>query len=142
MNNSEDVVNNRIKNPIREDYEVLIELIDNSLIELHRDRNRLLPESCEGLFLHFNELLHEDDIRKNLSKNKWVLEQISERNCERHKQLVKLLTKRFELNRALNTDPKGASAIIKSLKIQDEIEEINAQIDFIIEISEKEIETN
>jgi len=136
MNGRGDAVNDRTISTTRENYEALIEVIDTALLEIHRDKTRLMPETCEGLFIHFKELLREDEIREGVSKNKWVLEQISERNCERHKKLVKLLTRRFELNCSMITSPRAPAAIIKNSEIQEEIDKINVQIDLIIDTFE------
>jgi hypothetical protein len=130
------------KSATRENYEVLIGLIDNILNELHKDKNRLLSESCEGLFIHFNELLDEENIREKVANNKWVMKQIAERNCKRHRLLVKLLAERFKLNRSLDTYPKSASATVRSLNIQEKIDKITVQIEGIIKAAEREYVEN
>ena len=67
MSGNEETINN--KSITRENYEMLIELIDETLRSLYRDKNRLVPETCEGLFLRFSELLKEDEIKKSVSNN-------------------------------------------------------------------------
>ena len=138
MSRDEETIN--AKSVTRENYEMLIELIDETLLNLHRDKNRLVPETCEGLFLRFSELLKEDEIKKSVSNNNWVLQQISERNCERHKRLVELLTRRFELRQSMISNPRGASAIFKNEEILHQIDDLNKQIDEIIQQAEREID--
>lgn len=126
-----------INNP-RENYIALIELIEKAFEEIYQNKGMLNDASNRNMYLNIRAFLMKNDLMQSISKNEWVLEQISERNFQRHKELVELIEKKTELRRLIIKVPAGAGGIRKNNKTEQNITDINHQIELIITRAESE----
>lgn len=122
----------------RENYNALISLIEETLDKIYRNRGQLVDGSHEGMYLNIQMLMHKDELEQSVSKNEWVLQQISERNFHRHKELVNLLRERAELRHLIIKPPAGAGGIRKNEKIEQKITNIENRIEAIISGAEQQ----
>jgi RNase H-fold protein (predicted Holliday junction resolvase) len=81
--------------------------------------------------------MEHDELEKTVQKNQWVLEQISERNFELHKELVELIMEKCEVRRIVLNTPKSAAGIKKQLEAEKELDRIEKRIEEIVSKAER-----
>ena len=116
----------------RENYNTLIKLIEETLEKIYSSKTTLVDDTHDGMVLNISTLIKRDELEQSIAKNEWVIEQISERNMARHKELVELIREKTELRQLIFKAPVSAGGIRRNTKIEEKIEDIDNRIESII----------
>ncbi len=116
----------------RQSYAALIEVIID-LLEQKAGCKQPAHYNVEGLDLCWSNNEENETVQKIISRLEQTLEQIADRNQEKHRELVQLLTRRFNIECALARTPVGAGGHLHQRKLRHELQEVAKRIEEIID---------
>lgn len=121
----------------RENYKLLIKLIEDTFEKIYQNKTQLVDDTHDGLYLNIHALINKEELEQSVAENEWVIDQIAERNFQRHRALVSLIKERTELRRLIIRAPTGAGGIRRNTKIEQKIEDIERRIEAIVAQAER-----